>query len=190
MLMWGTYDFRVSDMLETYDTLDAPKYGVEIYHATHFSFADTCSDELDPMCGDDSVLHYHIAHDVINHYATAFLLKYLMGDDRFEAYLHDTSDTLVDYVFDTTIGSGIHASSSIIPDKLNILCYPNPFNAILKIEIAGLAPLDAEGYLIGVEIYDINGRLVYIDKQGCLSVQGSRGEWNTYTLKPSNSSTL
>ncbi|MBN2541923.1 glycoside hydrolase family 99-like domain-containing protein [bacterium] len=54
-----------------------------------------------------------------------------------------------------TGGTGV-ADEIIIPDKFDILCYPNPFNSVVHIDVIGalnLTPLQ-------IEIFDINGRKV------------------------------
>ncbi|MBN2542136.1 PQQ-binding-like beta-propeller repeat protein [bacterium] len=56
---------------------------------------------------------------------------------------------------------------SIIPDRFDILCYPNPFNSVVTIAIGGalnLTPLHTttpHTTSLQVDIFDINGRLVW-----------------------------
>ncbi|MBN2541831.1 hypothetical protein JXI42_03115 [bacterium] len=70
------------------------------------------------------------------------------------------------------ISTGINQSTAIRPTDFHITAYPNPFNSIVRIDIAGLAPCGVEDYHTRVKIYDINGKLVFSDRQGCLSIQG------------------
>ncbi|MBN2541367.1 5'-nucleotidase C-terminal domain-containing protein [bacterium] len=67
------------------------------------------------------------------------------------------------------IDTGVEESPITI-DKFDILCYPNPFNSIVNIEIAGVRALHVTP--LQMEIYDMNGRLVISDREGCLSIQG------------------
>ncbi|MBN2541933.1 right-handed parallel beta-helix repeat-containing protein [bacterium] len=71
----------------------------------------------------------------------------------------------------------------ILPDKFDILCYPNPFSEKTTISyqllvsntqsIPSLSSPVTDFQIAGkIEIYDINGRLVFFDWQGCLSIQG------------------
>ncbi|MBN2542280.1 T9SS type A sorting domain-containing protein [bacterium] len=58
-------------------------------------------------------------------------------------------------------GTGIE-ENPIIPDKFDILCYPNPFNGAISIEIAGVGTdYNLSVQQNQIEIYDINGRLVF-----------------------------
>ncbi len=149
LTMWGTYDFRVKEMRETYDTLVAPKYGIEIARAGHFHFSDTCTPALDPLCGADSIIPYALAHSAIKHYAVSFLFKYLMGDDRFAAYLCDDYDTFASVSCETTTAIGEWYIDSDYSKGSSV--YPNPFSKMCNI----FAPIGSK-----VEIYNLEGDLV------------------------------
>ncbi|MBN2542947.1 CocE/NonD family hydrolase, partial [bacterium] len=79
-------------------------------------------------------------------------------------------------------GTEIAEKNIQMPDKYEISCYPNPFNESISIKIdfrsfsnnfynSGLEKLHAQAG-IGLDVYDINGRLAFSDRQGCLSIQG------------------
>ncbi|MBN2542827.1 T9SS type A sorting domain-containing protein [bacterium] len=61
-------------------------------------------------------------------------------------------------------------------DNFSISCYPNPFNGAITIKIALTGAFRETP--VQLEIYDINGRVVFYDRQGCLSIQekGSRND--------------
>jgi len=150
ILMNGTHDLGLSTehMLEIFDSIPAPKYALNIRRATHFSFADTCLDELDPFCGEDFVLGYDTAHAIINRYATSFIFKYLVGDDRFEECLTDTADTLVNLWYQLPA----RVEEDFRPGDFSLSVYPNPFNSSCWISVSANA---------SVEVFDILGRQLF-----------------------------
>ena len=149
MIQNGTYDIGLpsSYAAEIYDTLESPKYWVEIHRVEHFQWGDTCDSVLDPLCGADSILDYPTAHHEILKYSVPFLMHYLMGDNRFDDYLTDTSDTFVTLSFDETT----EISESRLPANIELTVFPNPFNSAVSIS----APDNAI-----VEIFDLNGRII------------------------------
>ncbi|MCD6531076.1 hypothetical protein J7K99_01365 [bacterium] len=156
MLMCGSLDIGLEPehMAQIYDTLKVPKVSVEIFGATHFSFSDTCTPELDPFCGEDFVLNYDTAHAIINRYATAFLMKYLLSDDRFSDYIFAPYDSLAWVWFDT--GSAMIQASEP-PAKIRISAVPDPFNSACRISVEGI---ECSGEM-SVKIYDLFGRCVF-----------------------------
>ena len=153
MLMCGSYDMGLepAHMAEIYDTLRPPKVAVEIFGATHFSFSDTCTPILDPLCGADSVLDYEMAHSIINHYATAFFMKYLTGSSRFDSLICLDYDTLTEVWCDTF---SEYIENFHIQDK-NIYVYPNPFKKYCEINLPIL------NQYANLKIYDVFGRVIY-----------------------------
>jgi predicted dienelactone hydrolase len=71
-----------------------PHYYVLLPEARHSSFHDICFEEA---C--NSSLGRDRGHELVNRYATAFLLTYLTGDERYAAYLFEDSppDAEVEY---------------------------------------------------------------------------------------------
>ncbi|MBN2541715.1 T9SS type A sorting domain-containing protein [bacterium] len=59
----------------------------------------------------------------------------------------------------------IPVNNTILPAKFSLNVYPNPFNSAISIELSGIKKLHAE--YPQIEIYDIKGRLVSGDRQGC-----------------------
>ena len=58
------------------------------------------------------------------------------------------------------VASGIR-ESDLIPDAITISAYPNPFNSAITISLSGgVGASDARSGQVGIEIYDISGRLV------------------------------
>ena len=56
---------------------------------------------------------------------------------------------------------GISEQSSAIPDRLSLSVYPNPFNSAVNISLSGgVGASNARSGQVGIEIYDISGRLV------------------------------
>jgi len=150
MIQNGTYDFGLESVhaQEIYDTLGTPKFWIEIQGASHFSWADTCNDEMDPFCGIDSVLDYYSAHKVILKYTISFLFKYLLNNDIFDSYLTDTTDSLTDVFYDFPVGVSENKSRS---EGSTLSIYPNPFNGELHISLK---------HGNKVEIYNIDGHLI------------------------------
>ncbi len=159
MIQNGTYDNGLPHDYaeEIYDTLESPKYWVEIHRATHFAWGDTCSSDLDPQCGADSILSYDQGHHEILKYGVPFLMKYVMGDGRFDDYLTDTSDTFVTLTYDVPTKVDEQAP---MPDRPTISACPNPFNSAVTIEIADAVVGAIHELPLRVEIYDISGRIV------------------------------
>ena len=157
MIQNGTYDYGLppSYAQEIYDTLDSPKYWVEIHRVGHFQWADTCDPALDPQCGVDSLLDYAQAHYEILKYAVPFLMHYLMGDDRFDSYLYDTTDTFVTLTYD--IATKIDEVPAERDISVNII--PNPFNSSCEITVSGGRGL-ASQTLTNIKVYDIMGNLI------------------------------
>jgi len=163
MLMCGTYDLGLEPehMFEIFDTLEPIKYAVEISRAGHFHFSDTCSSVLDPYCGADSFLNYDTAHTVIKRYATAFLFKYILDDDRFVEYLYMDYDTIATIIGETTSTVGNAMSMKIKDFTLSIS--PNPFNAYCKITFRYPVGEDAffhSTHKLDFKIYDIHGNVM------------------------------
>ncbi len=154
MIQNGTYDWGLPPFYaqEIYDTLDSPKYWVEIHRAGHFHWGDTCNSLMDPQCDADSMLSYPQAHYEILKYGVPFLMHYLMGDSRFDSYLTDAADTFVTLTYDN--GTGIPDRK--LPGKINITAFPNPFNSCCHIKISSCS-LPHYDY---IEIFDIVGREV------------------------------
>ncbi|RKZ31211.1 hypothetical protein DRQ36_02845 [bacterium] len=154
MIQNGTYDWGLPPdyAQEIYDTLESPKYWAEIHRVGHFQWGDTCDPALDPQCGVDSMLDYATAHYEILKYSVPFLMHYVMGDNRFDSYLVDTSDTFVTYTYD----DGMSIDETELPRYINIEVYPNPFNSAVMISIGAIHELPLQ-----IEIFDINGRIVY-----------------------------
>ncbi len=158
MIQNGTYDFGLThtSASEIFDTLDSPKYWVEIHRATHSAWSDTCTIELDPFCGADSVLDYEIGHEIIRKYSLAFLMRYVMGDSRFDDYLADSSDTFVNYAFDV----GMSIFDGQLPKNIEILAYPNPFNSAVSFGIHRAGSASWPGGTARLEIFDLAGNLI------------------------------
>lgn len=158
MIQNGTYDFGLTHLSaeEIYDTLESPKYWVEIHRATHSAWSDTCTIELDPFCGADSVIDYEIGHEIIRKYSLAFLMRYVMGDGRFDDYLTDTSDTFVNYVFDV----GMSIFDGHLPKYTDIRAFPNPFNSSVSFHIHRAGSALWPGGTARLEIFDLAGNLV------------------------------
>jgi predicted dienelactone hydrolase len=68
-----------------YDLLGPPRYLVEILHIGHYAFSDLCV--AAPDCGTPEDLTQEEAHWASLRYAVPFLLHYVAGDDRFDAFL-------------------------------------------------------------------------------------------------------
>ncbi len=66
-----------------YDLLGAPRYLVEILNTGHFGFSDICV----PPCGLPGMLTQNEAHRAALRYGVPFLLKWVAGDSRFDAFL-------------------------------------------------------------------------------------------------------
>ncbi|MBN2543818.1 hypothetical protein JXI42_13240 [bacterium] len=99
-------------------------------------------------------------------------------------------------MFVRTSGLEVENKNSIIPDKLEITCYPNPFNAIVHIRIAEVRALHVtlphyKATSPQIEIYNINGRLVSTIEDVSMTGRDAypyRGEGN-WTHQPVNAST-
>jgi dienelactone hydrolase len=74
---------------------DVPHYFVYLPKAIHSAFHDVCFEDA---C--ESALSRERGHELVNRYATAFLLAYLVGDERYLSYLQDSTlpDAQVEYV--------------------------------------------------------------------------------------------
>jgi predicted dienelactone hydrolase len=81
MIQVGTLDGLLTDARLAYGLLDAPRYRLEIENMTHSPFADVCLE-----CTATSLTPAQ-AHPVVLRYAIPFMLHYLAGDDRFDAFL-------------------------------------------------------------------------------------------------------
>jgi predicted dienelactone hydrolase len=66
-----------------YDLLGPPRYLVEILNIGHFGFSDICV----PPCGLPGMLTQNEAHRAALRYGVPFLLKWVAGDSRFDAFL-------------------------------------------------------------------------------------------------------
>ena len=158
MIQNGTYDTGLPHDYaeEIYDTLESPKYWLEIHRATHFAWSDTCNSDLDYQCGADSVLDYGRSHHEILKYSLPFLMKYVMGDDLFDDYLTDTSDTFVTIAYD----EDMNIRETSLPGTLEIFAYPNPFNSAVSFHFLRNGEVVKSVAQICVEIFDINGARV------------------------------
>ncbi|MBN2542461.1 T9SS type A sorting domain-containing protein [bacterium] len=87
-----------------------------------------------------------------------YRIEDVLVDPEGRIFITEDATGMIIRIEDTT---SIGIAETKAPTQMELIAYPNPFNANLQIEIAGLAPLDPEGYLIWVKIFDINGRLVY-----------------------------
>lgn len=81
MIQVGTLDGLLSDGRLAYGLLKAPRYRLEIENMTHSPFADVCLE-----CTRAS-LTLAQAHPFILRYAIPYLLHYVAGDARFDAFL-------------------------------------------------------------------------------------------------------
>ncbi|MBN2542490.1 T9SS type A sorting domain-containing protein, partial [bacterium] len=114
--------------------------------------------------GDSCDIYYNLFtdplfSDTINYYLSDSSPCINAGDPSLPWDPDSTPPDIGVHYYDTT--TWIFEPDIKKPDRFDILCYPNPFNGIVNIKISGLAPLDDAGYLTGVEIFDINGRMVY-----------------------------
>ena len=75
-----------------------------------------------------------------------------MGDNRFDSYLIDTTDTFVTLVYD--VGTGV--SETHLPQSNDISVYPNPFNKACHIAINACA---ISNYT-DIYIFDVSGKRV------------------------------
>ena len=98
------------------------------------------------------MLSYPQAHYEILKYGVPFLMHYLMGDSRFDSYLTDAADTFVTLTYDD--GAGILDRK--LPEEIDIVAFPNPFNdcCIIKISSCSLPHYDY------IKIFNILGREV------------------------------
>ena len=111
MIMGGTLDHTLQyqeNMLEPYQDLGKPKAMVTILDGGHFTFSDICllnlneladqldwsdaRDALNDGCSPDFNVDYNEAHDMINHYNTAYLNYYLRGSTESRQYLKNYDD--------------------------------------------------------------------------------------------------
>ena len=111
MIMGGTLDSTLQyeeNMLEPYMEFGKPKVMVTILKGGHFTFSDICLLNLDELadkldwsdardaindgCNPDYNVDYNEAHDLINHYNTAYLNYYLRGSTESRQYLKNYED--------------------------------------------------------------------------------------------------
>jgi len=88
MLQGGTLDSLTPFNLTAkpaYDLLGPPRYLVEIADTGHYAFSDLCVTSSE--CGVPGVLTQEEAHWASLRYAVPFLLHYVAGDNRFDAFL-------------------------------------------------------------------------------------------------------
>lgn len=88
----GTCEFPANQQ-DPYDKAQLPKYLLEVMNAGHLDFSNLCEvpiakqfidDGCDPAKIDPAVVHARV-----NVVATAFALRYLRGDARYDVYLAD-----------------------------------------------------------------------------------------------------
>jgi predicted dienelactone hydrolase len=87
MTMLGQIDSVVSvpAIRNAYALAAAPKFKVEIGHAGHYAFSDGCFPSSD--CNFPTTLSQAEAHALVQRFAVPFVLRYLVGDLRFEPFL-------------------------------------------------------------------------------------------------------
>jgi predicted dienelactone hydrolase len=81
MIQVGALDGLLVDARLAYDLLKAPRYRLEIQNMTHSPFADVCLE-----CTATSLSPAQ-AHPFILRYAIPYMLHYVAGDTRFDAFL-------------------------------------------------------------------------------------------------------
>ena len=74
-----------TNALATYNLLRAPKALLEIFDAGHFAFSDGCFQGFSD-CGPNTLTQDQ-AHLYVLRYAVPFVLHYVAGDNRFDAFL-------------------------------------------------------------------------------------------------------
>jgi predicted dienelactone hydrolase len=80
-----------TDQLAPYDLAGTPKFLVEIMGAGHLDFSNLCEVPIAPLFVDDGCDPASIepsdVQDRVRTLSTAFALRYLAGDERYDAYL-------------------------------------------------------------------------------------------------------
>jgi len=87
MTMYGSIDAVVSipAIQNAYNNAHAPKFLVAIDHTGHYAFSDGCFPS--PDCMPPATLTQDEAHAFVLRYAVPFVMRYLVGDMRFEPLL-------------------------------------------------------------------------------------------------------
>jgi len=87
MIQAGTIDAVLSfegNARAAYDLLRAPRYLLEIQNTGHYAFSDVCAGSTDCAPG---TLTQDEAHLYVLRYAVPYLLRWVAGDPRFDAFL-------------------------------------------------------------------------------------------------------
>ena len=108
-----------------YDALNVPKTQVLFEDANHFIFNVDCANapwlvEMGVFWAcSDSVWDVERAHDLINHFATAFLLAELYGDEDAAAALAPDSVNFPGIMYETT-GYWLSGAGGSLPRLLQL----------------------------------------------------------------------
>ncbi|MBN2541934.1 hypothetical protein JXI42_03630 [bacterium] len=169
LILLGTWDpVREARMVEYRDSLlyaPCSSEGLYILDIWHSPEPETLA--WFPGTGGWEFLDFGTSHVTFNEEGMIFLTDFHGGCFILEAYDRH---------------SLIGEIGEIKPDNFQVSCYPNPFNSSVKIAIVGVLNLSLEALAKGdltplqADIYDINGRLIYSDRQDLADRQGCLGD--------------